>query len=101
MAVSTGTIADLRTAEELREAILAELRIHDVVEIDCSEVIEADLSLLQLLAATRRLALREGKDARVAPPVSPALGALAQRAGFAGDAQEAWAAFWQAGASVR
>lgn len=84
MGVSVGHAATLRTIDAIREAVLEELRFHSSVEIDCSKIEEADLSLLQLIEATRKLAARERKDVTLAPDISPAFAALVARAGFGG-----------------
>jgi ABC-type transporter Mla MlaB component len=99
MAVSLSKTSILQAAGKNRAAVLDALRDGPATEIDCSGVIEADLSVLQLLAAARKFADREGKSIIVQEPVSVELGALAQRAGFSGSAEQAWNAFWQDGAA--
>ena len=99
MAVSLSKTSILQSAGKNRAAVLDALRDGPAIEIDCSGVIEADLSVLQVLAAARKFADREGKSMIVQQPVSAELCALAQRAGFSGSAEQAWSTFWQDGAT--
>ncbi|WP_211257956.1 STAS domain-containing protein [Novosphingobium subterraneum] len=84
MTIPIGTIANLSTAPDIREAILDELKIHSSIEIDCSSVVEADLTFLQILAAARKFAQRESKSISIVPAADPAVAGLIERAGLAG-----------------
>ncbi len=84
MTIPIGTIANLSTAPDIREAILDDLKIHSSIEIDCASVVEADLTLLQILAAARKFAEREGKTISILPAANPAIAGLIERAGLTG-----------------
>lgn len=99
MVVTIGATATMRAIEDLRDAVLDGLRAHNALELDCSAIVDADLSLLQLLDSARKFAARDGRSLSLTGPVSPALGALARRSGFADDDDKAWSVFWHAGAT--
>jgi anti-anti-sigma regulatory factor len=80
------------TCTELRD-LLAQ---HTSIEIDCSAVDEADLTLVQLLLAARKSAARSGKRLALAAPASGALRNALLRSGLLdGPAPEGSArSFW-------
>ena len=92
--VTFGASMTIRTIELAREAILDAFAEHDSVEIDLSDIAEADLSLVQLVAAARMHAARQGKGLRLTHPANAALAALLQRAGFLAEPTTEDLAFW-------
>ncbi|SMF75349.1 ABC-type transporter Mla maintaining outer membrane lipid asymmetry, MlaB component, contains STAS domain [Tistlia consotensis] len=89
--------ATVREAEAMHAKLAALLPAHGEIEVDCSAVSEADLSLVQLLLAARRSAGREGKRLVLAAPAEGALlealtqgGLLAEVRGEAGPDQAFW-----------
>ncbi|MGV3512900.1 MAG: STAS domain-containing protein [Novosphingobium sp.] len=87
MAVLVGPAATLGNINQVHEAILAELAAHETCEVDCSNLTDVDLTFLQLLTATFKLADREGKAVSLSRPV-PEVVALMERAGL--DVLGAW-----------
>jgi anti-anti-sigma regulatory factor len=91
----------IRTIEGVRDALLETTQLHRTVEIDCAAVAEADLSLVQLLLAARKSALKSGGTIVLARPASGALRDVLTRAGIlaaSGDPPKAEDAFWLQGA---
>lgn len=89
--------ATVREAEATHAKLAELLASHGEIEVDCSGVCEADLSLVQLLLAARRAAERDGKRLVLAAPAEGALrealaqgGFLAEGAGEAGPEQAFW-----------
>jgi anti-anti-sigma regulatory factor len=78
----------LRTADETHALLLAESGRHPVLEIDCSGVTEADLSLVQLLLAARESARRSDRIVRLAQPATGALRDVLRHGGFLTSANE-------------
>lgn len=83
MAVVIGPIANLGNIREITEAILEASASSDVCSLDLSQADEADLTLLQVLAATAKMAERDSKSLTHSQPPSEAVIALMERAGFA------------------
>lgn len=83
MAVLVGPAATLGNINEVYEAILAELAAHETCEVDCTSLTSVDLTFLQLLVATSKLADREGKTVSLTKP-APEVAALMERAGLGG-----------------
>lgn len=84
MTIPIGTITNLSTAPDIREAILDDLKIHSSIEIDCASVVEADLTFLQILVAAHKFAERESKTISILPAADPAIASLIERAGLTG-----------------
>ena len=72
----------MRTAEALQATLRDAVQRHDHIEIDCSGVSEADLTLIQLLLAARRSAERDGKRLVLSAPAAGALREALETAGF-------------------
>jgi ABC-type transporter Mla MlaB component len=84
------TIQSIDTARvRMIEAIVGS----DVIEIDCTQVDNADLSFVQMLLAARLGAHQQGKILRLSAPATGALRAALERGGFA-DPQAPNAPFW-------
>ncbi|NLR73171.1 STAS domain-containing protein [Novosphingobium sp. ERN07] len=86
MVVVFGESANIRAIEGIRTTLLEAFQLHDDLELDVSQVAEADLSFLQLIEAARKFAATEGKRIRLTAPATASLAALLDRAGIlAGD----------------
>jgi hypothetical protein len=78
----------IRNIEAVHAEILGGLTTADQIEIDCTDLAEADLSLVQLLVAARKSAVRHGTSLTLAHPTSDALRGILKRAGFLPSAQD-------------
>ena len=74
--------ATLRSAPELREALLGRLAAAPALILDCTALAEADLSLLQLIVALRKSGAERGVTIAIKHPANGALQQLLARAGF-------------------
>jgi len=81
-------------AEQMRDAIAD----HPAVELDLAAATRADVSLIQLVEAARREAVRADCVLSLAAPATPALTTLLDRAGFLTAATPADIDFWFHGA---
>ncbi|MEI6986855.1 MAG: STAS domain-containing protein [Rhodospirillaceae bacterium] len=72
----------VRDAAQLRDTLLDLLGQGVSVIVDCSVVEQADLSIVQLLTAARRMAERDGRQLRMIIPSSGALADLIRRSGL-------------------
>lgn len=97
MIVSLGECANIRAIEGIRTALLEAFQIHDDLELDVSQVAEADLSFLQLVEAARKFAVAENKHLRLAAPAAAPLAFLLERAGFLADDNSDAHDFWLKG----
>ena len=75
--------ATIRSAAEAQLLLREALAAGGDVEVDCAGVDEADITFLQLLIAAHRSAVQRGIALRLAPPPSPELLAVVERAGVA------------------
>lgn len=82
MAFVAGPTANLGNIREVSETILGCLGDNYTVGLDLSMTGEVDLTLLQVMAATAKLAERDGKTLTMLQPPSAAIIALMERAGF-------------------
>jgi anti-anti-sigma regulatory factor len=92
-------IADIRTITAMHAALVEALSKGRPVEIDCSDVQDADLTLVQLLLAAFRSARRAGASLTMRQPLPEVLRDLLARSGFIDDGGSApeSAAFWMVG----
>jgi anti-anti-sigma regulatory factor len=91
-----GTIG-LRDAAGLSEQLTQALAAHSRVTIDATALEQADISLVQVLAAARRTADSTGRSLRLVAPPGGALAELLVRAGLVaqdGSAPPAADRFW-------
>lgn len=72
----------LRNIEAVRTEMLTHLATSNLIEIDCSDLMEADLSLVQLIVSLRKSALQTGGDISLAHPATGALLEVLNRGGF-------------------
>lgn len=92
--------ATVRDADALHAKLTDILQHHSEIEIDCAGVTEVDISLIQLLLAARKSALRAGKSVVLAAPAAGALREALSRGGFfpgIEDQASADEAFWLKG----
>ncbi len=76
----TGALT-LQSAEAIHAQLLA-MADQPVVEIDCSEATEVDVSVIQLILAARITASRAGRTIRLTQPASGALRETLHQGGF-------------------
>ncbi|MBI5440745.1 MAG: STAS domain-containing protein [Deltaproteobacteria bacterium] len=88
----------LSRARELKESLLAALSRAERVELDLSDVTEADASCLQLLCAAHKEASALGKTLAVVPEPPPVLADRAETAGFRRTHGCASDCLWRSGA---
>ena len=79
--VIEGT-ATVRTADSLHATLAEYLKSYNDIEIDCSGITEADLTIAQLLLAARKSAKRDGKRLVLTAEVDGALRDTLAQAGF-------------------
>ena len=72
----------LRNIEAVRAEMLGHLATSSSIEIDCSDLEEADLSLVQLIVSLRKNALQGGGGVTLMRPASGALLDVLNRGGF-------------------
>lgn len=75
-----GPVQTLRTIEETREILSRHLTGAGNIHIDCSQVEESDISIVQVLLSARATAERQGVPLRLTAPPPP-LVAVLDRAG--------------------
>ena len=80
----------MRCIKAVHAELVAALRRHPVVTVDCAAVTDVDLSLIRLLLAARASAALAGKAVRLAAPAQGALREALLAGGFLPDA-----AFWR------
>lgn len=97
MALAISDTANIRVIENLRTAMLEEFQIHEDLELDISQLADADVSFLQLVVAARKLAVAEGKRFRLVAPAGPVLVSLLERAGFLAKGNADASHFWLEG----
>lgn len=92
--VDSSPSSTVRTAASFRQSLLDAFEADDQVELDVGELVELDLSFLQLVHAAREWARRSGKSLRLRAPAPAPVAALLERAGFlaapASDDLEFW-----------
>jgi len=77
----TGSLTTPR-AETIRSEVLAALRDHPSVAVDCSNASEMDVAFIQILVAAHRFAAQFGKTVALAAPPSGLLAETLIRCGF-------------------
>lgn len=82
MAIVVGPTANLGNIGQVCAGILDGIADVDGCTLDLSSLTEIDLTFLQVLTATSRLAERDGKSVALLQPAGPAMAALMERAGF-------------------
>ena len=90
MVVVLGESTKIREIEGIRSTLLEAFQLHEDLELDVSQVAEADLSFLQLVEAARKFAATEGKRFRLTAPATAPLADLLDRAGFNSGAHDFW-----------
>jgi len=90
--------ATIRHAESIAEQLKSALATGQTIEVDCSAVIEADSSVLQLLIAARKSAAAAARALILGAPAAGALRAAIIECGLAGGSL---AAFWSEGRAAQ
>lgn len=80
--VLSGEIT-LQAADAIHSQLL-EMAVHPLIEIDCSGVTEAGLTLPQLILAARLSAQQAGRRVVLTQPLGDGMRRLLQRGGFIG-----------------
>ena len=83
-------VATIRDAVQLRSSALELLARENPAIVDCSAVEHADLSVVQVLVAVRRMARRDGIDLRLEIPPAGALAELIRQSGFEREFADLW-----------
>lgn len=78
----------IRNIEAVHAEILGGFPTAERIEIDCTDLTEADLSLVQLLVALRKSAARRNTPLTLIHPTSDALRDILKRAGLLPSAQD-------------
>ncbi|MBU3888707.1 STAS domain-containing protein [Methylosinus sp. KRF6] len=81
--VSCGGKQLISDAAEIREALLSALRQSADVVIDCSRTNDADLTFVQLLIASRRMARASGAELKIIAQPDSLIAEVLRRTGFA------------------
>ena len=77
-----------------RSAMVEAISYNDLIEVDCSEVTEADIGFVRMLSAARLGASQFGKMVRLATPAEGALRMALERGGYI-DPCTPGASFWR------
>jgi ABC-type transporter Mla MlaB component len=85
MVVNLGPSLTLANVNDVKEALLDSLSAGDAVALDGSTLNEVDVSGLQLLCATQRMASSQKKRVTFTGPVGPGLMLARNNAGFGPD----------------
>lgn len=80
--ICASSCVSVKNVALLRDTMLENLRADGAIVIDIAGVTDADLSLIQLLAALRVSAADAGREVRLRTPVPAPVAALLDRAGF-------------------
>jgi hypothetical protein len=81
-AISLDGVRTVRTAEQSHSLLQEALRNASSITLDCSNVTEADLSLVQLLLSARKTAAAGKKRLKLAHAAEGVLGGVLTRGGF-------------------
>ena len=84
----------VRSIGDFRSSLVESLESHEAVELDLDDLVEIDLSFVQLVLAARAHARRKGGSLRLSNPANAPLAALLDRAGFAAEPEPADLDFW-------
>lgn len=97
MVIGLDESANIRVIEGIHAALVEKFQVHENLELDLSQVKDADVSFLQLIEAARRFSSANGKRFRLTVPASLPITALLQRAGFLADDNANTREFWLEG----
>lgn len=82
MELQFGSSATLRDAAALRQQCIDALEESEPIIIDIQNILEADLSFIQVIYALRAAAGQSGRAVRLRAPAPAPVTALLERAGF-------------------
>lgn len=94
MPIALGTSATIGHVEQFRSAMLESFMNGGPVELDASDVAEADLSFVQLVEAARIHAEARGATFCLTAPANEAVRAVLERGGFCDAAAPDFNTFW-------
>ncbi|MCW1986644.1 MULTISPECIES: STAS domain-containing protein [unclassified Novosphingobium] len=92
--LSLGPVANMQTITTAWSNMTESLEAHAAMVLDLSDLVDVDLSLVQLVEAARQHALRDSRALRLSAPANPAVTALLRRAGFLTDPSTETLDFW-------
>lgn len=84
----------VRSAKTVHESVLAGFKQSGPVELQISDVTEADLSFVQIVEAARRSAAAAGREIRLSKPADGALRDVLELGGFLAPDDADRLAFW-------
>jgi anti-anti-sigma regulatory factor len=87
-------VLTLRTANDIKSQLSESGARYGTVVVDCGEIDEVDLSIIQLLLAAQLSAHAANRTIRLAQPVSGALRGALERGGFFSEPTVQNQAFW-------
>ena len=82
MVVKLGSSLTLANAGEIKQALLSGLQKTEALSLDAGALTDLDVAGLQVLCATHRMAVAQGKSVRFVAGPLPGLSAAAAKAGF-------------------
>jgi anti-anti-sigma regulatory factor len=82
MVLKLGSALTLANASEIKQALLSGLHKTKALTLDAGALTDVDVAGLQVLCATHRLAVAQGKTVGFVPGPLPGLAAAAAAAGF-------------------
>jgi anti-anti-sigma regulatory factor len=94
MAYLVGQKVNIRNIKDTHAELIAQFEENDAVDIDVSQVVECDLSLVQLFESARNHAHATGKKITLVNPANEAIAATLERAGFLESFSAEDASFW-------
>lgn len=92
--LSLGDKANVQTISIGWAALNEAMEAHASLVLDLADLVDVDLSLIQLVEAARQHALHDHKALRLAAPANPAVAMLLKRAGFLDDVSPETLDFW-------
>jgi ABC-type transporter Mla MlaB component len=88
----------IKGIDAIHAQLAAELPAHSNVILNISDVVEADLTFVQLIESARLSAAQRGARLALRAPVDEVLRAMLERGGFLDPSDPARARFWLEGA---
>jgi len=92
--LSLGSVANVRTITSAWSSLTEALDSHDSVSLDLADLVDVDLSLVQLVEAARVHALHTHRTLRLTAPANATVKALLHRAGFLTEPDGECLEFW-------
>ncbi len=89
----------IKGIEAIHAQLLAEMQLHSNIILNITDVVEADLTFVQLVESARSTAARNGGRLTLRAPVAATLRAVLERGGFLDPADPTRTQFWLQGAA--